>query len=179
MMTVQASKYPSKARSWDICETFQEYPYGWYGNCPGEFFATLASFILHHSFLPLPPIIYPMIIALLTAWEEKSWVNSHGLGQIPYICCSWAGQLSVLVFFNWLHFIYTHCSAAAVFFFSGCSCWFCWYASSWSLGHICNPLYSHWLLCEDIFHVSLLCITIYLSNYVTEFVWLNFIRSIE
>lgn len=31
----------------------------------------------------------------LTAWEEEPRINSNGLGQVPWLCGSWAGQ-----FFN-------------------------------------------------------------------------------
>lgn len=120
MMTMQASRYSTKTRTRNICETFQKYPYGWYGDCTSEFLPVYGSvifaydclsssfsFLFHETFLlcyPFPVPAWAFTNQLLThnlacfviAGEEKSKFNSHGLGQIPHFCCSWAGQLSAL-----------------------------------------------------------------------------------
>lgn len=36
----------------------------------------------------------------LTAWKEKSWVNSNGLGQVPGFCYSWFGEFFELKLFQ-------------------------------------------------------------------------------
>lgn len=113
------------------------------------------AFSFKNKFYPLQSLhlTFELIFILDTsAREEKSKLNSHGLGQIPGFGGCWAGQYLIYMKFYWSKifssFVRFVCAITMlVFFFAGYSRGFTRNASSWSLGHFCHSFRSDWLLC--------------------------------
>ena len=90
MVNFQESKCQTKHGTRNTCKTFQKYSNGWSRNSPCESLLALCSKLLYDMW----SCVWYSFCSFLTAWKEKSRINSYGLGQVPCLCCCGSGQLS-------------------------------------------------------------------------------------
>jgi hypothetical protein len=123
-------------------------------------FQSYGSYILHQT---ISPFFFASwydshsLRSLLIIWPKSDpivWVNLWccSLFQLSNFCCDWFDMSLMLSLLNMLLLFYLHLSKWC--FLSGHSYWQSRNAKGWHMACHSYPIWSHWIMCEDISHVS-------------------------